>query len=329
MIWRRIDARDLMECLSVGPACIGEELVGHTRAIEAWKKLIQSRSFQSAVIETNPPIAGHRIVGFGASVFVSRDFVDQEISNPRPGLNARLIASVACGNPVVLGDTALRSANTRDGLDLVMPYALWRQAVLSPEEIFQVQSLLVSSFLDLHLGYRMHRWIAEIIGEMERKVRESTGVWKVISDFAEFYRLHPDIKPAGRSLAVVTEESAFAVPGSVGALLFERREPVLQLHDSDQELLTAALRDLTDEEVAHALNIQVSGVKKRWRSLFERVSAVRPDLLPDDGFDGVRGREKRRLILAYVREHPEELRPFDAGARTSGVQSTQGCKPIT
>jgi hypothetical protein len=324
MIWRRIDARDLMECLSVGPACIGEELVGHTRAIEAWKKLIQSRSFQSAVIETSPPIAGHRIVGFGASVFVSRDFVDQEISNPRPGLNARIIASVDCGAPVVLGDAALRCANTRDGLDLVVLYARWRNEVLSVEGISEVQWLLASSFLDLHYGYRMNRWVIEV----ERE--PWTRAWRIISDFGDFHRLHPHSRwPQGRCLAVITREDAFGAPGSIPALLFQRREPLLQLRDADQQLLTAALHDLTDEELAGALNIQVSGVKKRWRSLFERVSAVRPDLLPDDGFEGVRGREKRRLILAYVREHPEELRLFDAGARTSGVQSMQGCKPIT
>ena len=49
----------------------------------------------------------------------------------------------------------------------------------------------------------------------------------------------------------------------------------------------------------------------RWRRVFAEVQRTRPGLLPDDG--GVegqgRGSEKRRHLLAYLREHPEETRP--------------------
>src|SRR5438552_2466266 len=90
----------LIECLEVQPARIGAESVGRSEALRAWKKLIQSRAFNSEVIEVVPPVNAHRIVGFGASVFVSPTFAQDEISNPRPGLNARIIASIACGRPV-------------------------------------------------------------------------------------------------------------------------------------------------------------------------------------------------------------------------------------
>jgi hypothetical protein len=41
-----------------------------------------------------------------------------------------------------------------------------------------------------------------------------------------------------------------------------------------------------------------------------RVGAIKPELCPPDG-DGTRGIQKRQRILTYVRNHPEELRPFD------------------
>ena len=98
------------------PARLGLETVGYGRAVDAWRTLMRSCSFNAAAIEADPPIAGHRIVAFGASVFVSRAFTEQEISNPRRGLNARIIDSIDVGQPVVLSEDELRSANTEGGL---------------------------------------------------------------------------------------------------------------------------------------------------------------------------------------------------------------------
>ena len=72
MVSRRLREQDLMACLDVKPSHIGSELLGFAQAVSVWKWLIHSRSFSAAVIEADPPIAGHRIVGFGAKVFVSR-----------------------------------------------------------------------------------------------------------------------------------------------------------------------------------------------------------------------------------------------------------------
>ena len=60
---RDFRAEDLLECLSINPGRIGDELVGRGRAIEIWKSLISSRSFTSAVIQADSSIAGRRIVG--------------------------------------------------------------------------------------------------------------------------------------------------------------------------------------------------------------------------------------------------------------------------
>lgn len=314
-MWRALREEDLTACLSVDPARIGAESVGYNRAIEVWRDLMRSRSFHSAVIETDPPIAGYRIVSFGASVFVSRAFADDELSNPRPGLNARIIASVASGQPVVLSEAQLRAANTEGGLDLVILCPQWRRGILSAEEISEVQMLLASAFLQDHRGYRFNRLMAEAMDEIERKTYvEATGVWRIVSDFHGFYSQQPNTTwNTGRSLAVITHQEAFLVPGSITAVLFHYREPILGLQEADQLLLTAALAGLTDEELAHSLNMRLPAVKKHWRALFERASK-RADLfpgMPDELEYPVRGRQKRQFILTYVREHPEELRPFE------------------
>ena len=68
-----------------------------------------------------------------------------------------------------------------------------------------------------------------------------------------------------------------------------------------------------DEHLAGALGTSLPAVKKTWVSIYCRVEDHLPSLVPEsvqsDSTAGVRGREKRRRLLAYLREHPEELRP--------------------
>jgi hypothetical protein len=48
-----------------------------------------------------------------------------------------------------------------------------------------------------------------------------------------------------------------------------------------------------------------------WLSIYDRVAQHAPELMAADGEsagDSKRGKEKRRL-LAYLQQHPEELRP--------------------
>ena len=71
-----------------------------------------------------------------------------------------------------------------------------------------------------------------------------------------------------------------------------------------------ALEGIDDATAAKALFVTLPAIKRRWQNIFHRVGALMPDLCPPDG-DGTRGIQKRQRILAYVRNYPEELRPFD------------------
>lgn len=88
---------------------------------------------------------------------------------------------------------------------------------------------------------------------------------------------------------------------------------MLRLRKSDQELLAAAMNGSTDMELSKELGLKLPTLKKRWAAVFNRVAIAKPDLLPghDDHLDSqARGRQKKHRLLAYVREHPQELRPF-------------------
>jgi hypothetical protein len=102
MYWRTICEADLSSCLSIQPACLGDQIVGRTAALQVWKAFLDNPSFQANVIESEHPLSGHKIVACGMGVFVTRTFADRETGSPRPGLNSRIIAGVASGEPVLL-----------------------------------------------------------------------------------------------------------------------------------------------------------------------------------------------------------------------------------
>ena len=64
--------------------------------------------------------------------------------------------------------------------------------------------------------------------------------------------------------------------------------------------------------------MSVSAVKNWWRDIYGRVADADPGLLPPGNAEGARGPEKRRRLLRYLREHPEELRPYTMPRRKGG-----------
>jgi hypothetical protein len=297
---------DLIECLLICPARLGDELVGRARAIQAWQYLLRSRSLISAVFESPQPLGGRRILAFGADVFVSRTFAEAEIANPQPALNGRIIASIDSGRPVVLTERELRSANSRGGLDSVILYGTCREDVLNPDVVSEVFASMASSFVKKHQGYRMNRLLTETVGVRERTLYEAVHLWRLTRSFDE-------LQNTSRALWIITREDALAVTGSILAPLFLHREPTLQLRGSDQRLLLAAMDGLTDEELSLRLGLSLAGVKKRWISIFERTGDAKPGLFPNwsNNHGPKRGKQKRHHLLAYLRSHPEELRPTE------------------
>ncbi|HEX5420258.1 MAG TPA: hypothetical protein VFY39_09675 [Gammaproteobacteria bacterium] len=73
-------------------------------------------------------------------------------------------------------------------------------------------------------------------------------------------------------------------------------------------------------------------MKKTWISAYRRVALRLAELLPQGASDGgalesKRGKEKKRRLLAYVRDHPEELRPYRNGRWSGAKRSLNGVKP--
>jgi len=301
MYWRPISETDLTECLEIQTACMGDQIVGRSTALRVWKGLLHEPSFLANVIESERPLAGHRIVACGMGVFVTKSFADREIKNPRAGLNSRIIAGIASGDSPLLSRIQIAAGNAGEGVDFVNMYGMWREGIMNSDQLSEVHALLGTSFVEHFAGYRFNRVLKEAVGESSIALARATGTYRIVAEF----------KPSESALVVATRESVLTAPYSVAAALYRYQAPELHLRPAEQSLLAAALAGKTDAELSEALGLSIEAIKKRWMSIFDRIDEFKPEILSrsDADSDG-RGPQKRHRVVAYIRSHPEELRPF-------------------
>ena len=312
--WRKTRAADLPECLSLHPAKNGAETVGSHRALKAWQELLNlTHASRSAVVELqkNGKI---EIAGFGFAAFVKQSFAEAEVRNPRPGLNSRIIESIGSQNLVIATYEEVRDANTTNGLEQVILDTSWKHGHLNAAQVDEVRVMLGLAYQELYAGYHLSRILTELVDELDLWHVHGHRSFQIIDRFEAYRLANPETAwNSERALCAVTVECMRADPHSIAAGLFQHRShPQFGFTRGEQELLEVALEGMEDVAASKSLFVSVSAIKRRWANIFERVTAIRPDLCPSDG-DGTRGIQKRQRVLAYVRHHPEELRPFDFG----------------
>ena len=75
---------------------------------------------------------------------------------------------------------------------------------------------------------------------------------------------------------------------------------------AEQKLLEYALLDFSDREAMECLDLSAEAIKKRWRSIYAKVSAQEPHLFRDDAH----GADRRRILLHRIRQNLQEIRPY-------------------
>jgi DNA-binding CsgD family transcriptional regulator len=135
----------------------------------------------------------------------------------------------------------------------------------------------------------------------------------VNGSYVETISMSPDKVLATPHVFGLTQELAHTRMSWISSL-FHYDAPQIGFSLSEQKLLLAALRGGTDEELSDELAISLSAVKKAWSSIYDRATDHLPDsiLTPteEERLNGDRGKQKKQRLLAYLREHPEELRPY-------------------
>jgi DNA-binding NarL/FixJ family response regulator len=258
---------------------------------------------------------------FGVSGFVSETWANDFLASPTPHIDLTVLDRAARGAQDLLTYEEIAEANAGDGVTLLP--LLWLQATDDPAdpEAHALLRLGQQNFLDRHRGYRLARIIKETWAE--RAFAFQGG------GFREHCRMPAgtplSFDPQGRLerdhiIYTVTRTDIEANwPGTAVGLLFAHEPPRCGYTRAEQEVLLRAADGLTDAKIALDLGISAAAVSMRWRSIYARFAEGAPSALRfEETSSGARGQEKRRLVIAFVSEHPEELRPYARPARRNG-----------
>jgi hypothetical protein len=306
---------------------------------EAWYRLLQCEGHFASVIHADD-VPGSPICFLGVAVVLQDEFVREMKTPPHFWVGPELTRRVMSGNSPVLTAEQLRDANSRDGLNLVVWEGCIRPGFEGHSELHRS---MMAFFIEVHRGYLWKEVIASQAESPERvdfTLKTGGYLWDPVAGYIS--------TPKTRPAQIVDSPHIFGITrelertrkcnwgGSWVGSIFDYDAPVLGLSRSEQRLLHNALSGATDEELAGLLGASFPVVKKMWVSIYRRVEDCLPALIPTpsgpgaltsghgpDAPPGCRGKEKRRSLLAYLRQHPEELRPF---SRKVSLQAAGGAQ---
>lgn len=300
---------DLHEAQRLVPAWLPLAPAVRAAVPAIWTRLLGHPGFNADVIEDlNRPV-GQRILGLGVAIALDARWTQRLREDPPPFAAAALYGELLDGRFQPPADKDLARLNARGEVNfLVLHYAQLLTDLADPDTV-QVLGVAMSLFRFAHAGYRLQCLYQEgtaeqagylsSMGFRPRTARNGPGQ-------PELFGLH-------------RLEASLLLPGTPVRDAFQFTPPRFGFAASERRLLRLAVTDLTDEAIGDELGISGHGVKKLWRQVHQRAQAAMPGLFGDGGPQpagdgGGRGPEKRRVLLQYLRQHPEELRPYSAGA---------------
>jgi DNA-binding CsgD family transcriptional regulator len=306
--WRPMEPGDVRDCAqiiathpTIGPRYGGG--IDHLR--RAWQLLLGSAAMTTAVFE----FADRKqwtILGVGVGVFVSDEFIRELKTAPLMWFGPELARRVANGSSPVLSDRQVREANSGEGLNELVWETLARPEHARRTEVFH---LMGRAYIEIHRGFLFREMItaqAESAERLQWAVDAGGLYWNPVRRCYEKSPPEPLEELAARPHVVgITRELEFARPGSWVGALFDYRPPRFGFTRAEQQLLLVTLGSVsgTDREIAAALAVSVPTVKKTWSSIYRRVAAFNPELVPDAAIASrqvERGPEKKRRAPGRV-----------------------------
>jgi hypothetical protein len=317
--YRPMRPSDVRECMGIiaahplVPARYGTSLADLG---PVWLRLLASEGFAAAAVVEEEAAGKTRIPAVGASVFLSDDFLRELKAHPHFWIGPELLRRMKRGPSPLLSAKQVCEANSRGGLNV----AVWQGSLrVEDNQRTEVWSALTAAFLEYHRGFLLKEIVLQAESREHLLGMRNTGTffWNAADRaYGALPEGNLDEIVTRPHVSGLTREMALEQPGSWGGSLFVlHRPPQFGFNRSEQRLLLAALDGGTDSQLSDRLGISVDAVRKSWRSIYARVAARPAKLIaansPVAGDDGTaeRGKEKKHHLLAYLHEHPEELRP--------------------
>lgn len=281
-----------------------------------WHALCDYGESLSLVVEDRDRPKNERIVGCAQAVFVTEDFAARVRSGISPWLNALVTRLLADGLNPLLRPQEISSANSGDGLIGLMTHWMIADESYGPEECLLLSDYLLRSFAHFSRGYKLKEILVESTGEAAREEGVRAG-FQVLNDYDDFYCDQPPASYARACLFNLSREEAWRSRGSLANWIFAYTPPRFSFgfNSREQRVLRWALVGADDQEIANRIDRSLWTVRKAWQSIYVRVETAAPGLLPEASGERLRksrrGDEKRRVLLRYLGDHPEELCPVN------------------
>jgi hypothetical protein len=313
--WRPTREADLPQCLALLPAFLG--LDGDKPALLAlWQRLLDEPAITTTVMEDLALPSPERLLGWGCSVVLppaEADALGLRGEPPRPPgpQVARLYRSWLSGTPLPAA-RAIAEANAQGALHLLNLHYTQRPADLTDPLGLAVLAVANDAFRFAIGGWRLAAMHMEGCA-LDQPMYTAAGFPVCAYANAGPWDALPDaLRPVHFG---ITRPTAMAMlPGTSVRQAFDHYPPRFRLSASQRRLLWLALFDDSDDALGGRMGLSVHALKKLWRGIYERIEDVAPGFFGDEADaadeDGKRGPEKRRQVLAYVRQRPEELRPW-------------------
>jgi hypothetical protein len=313
--WRPMETKDVARCAEIVALhpTIGPRYGTAIKELgRAWLRLLGSEAMTTAVFEEVERGRAH-LAGVGVGVFVRDEFLSELKTPPIAWVGPVLLERTLNGNSPVLTDKEVRAANSGAGLNELVWETLTAPSYSARTEIYH---LMGSAYIEIHRGFRLKEMITSQAESSERLqwAMDAGGLYWDPKAARYIKSPRSGAKRLARSPHIVgiTRELEFGRPGTWVGSLFDFHPPRCGFSTSECRLLVCSIsnRFSTNPALARKLGISLPTVKKGWLSIYERVSEDIPELFAGSTNTGTkRGKEKRRLLLAYLQEHPEELRP--------------------
>ncbi len=281
-----------------------------------WSHLITSQSgLLNVIADASHP---SHVIHFGVTVFVSDEIADRYHRCMSAKIAYRLLEEWGAGRKPFLTRSEIARANASTGLNLVVAHYGYREP---PDDEFREKLRFAANENAVRnlRGWNLRSYTNEVFAPNPERDGKEMGE---VLGFRVGHYTDEQLREAGIPfdkrpyvwMATRQDVAAGPVGLALGMLFRSFSRPHFCFVAAEQQLLTLALDGHTDVAIASLTNTSLTTIKKRFRSIYEKVRVVSAEweepLLSELMTDGARGVETRRHVLSYLRNHPEELRPY-------------------
>ena len=241
-------------------------------------------------------IQSGRIVCAGGSGFLQPDFFQSAFAAGEGLVNAAFDCE-SRGRAAFLNRKQIADGNRREDLRLLNFFGIPKVDLEQPETL-EILGVITEGWTFFHKGFGLRELWNEVAEPFKVKVLLRLG--------AKIQQTRTLASGMSGVLFCITREMALeSTPAWPGSAMLSGR-PRFGFKWREQQLLELALLDHSDRDAASHLQVSAEAVKKRWRSIYTKVSRADPSLLPVD----LSGADQRRFLLQGLRNNLQELRPY-------------------